>query len=92
MTVREGNIGNCHPRKTNVDRGEGEVDIGFRGVTISHVTLSCNQYLLYYTECQLNSSSTLRSVSNQSRSSEFYLYGLYRPTQEIITHVKTSPL
>ena len=44
-------MGNCHPEKTNVDRGEAEVDIGFRGVTISHVTLSCSQYLLYYTEC-----------------------------------------
>ena len=29
--------------KTNVDRGEAEIDIGFRGVTISHVTLSCSQ-------------------------------------------------
>ena len=38
-------------RKTNVHRGEAEVDIGFRGVTISHVTISCIQYLLYYTEC-----------------------------------------
>ena len=44
-------MGNCHPKKTNVDRGEAEVDIGFRGVTISHVTLSCSQYLLYYVEC-----------------------------------------
>ena len=25
--------------------------IAFRGVTISHVTLSCSQYLLYFTEC-----------------------------------------
>ena len=32
-------MGNCHPKKTNVDRGEAEVDIGFRGVTICHITL-----------------------------------------------------
>ena len=38
-------MGNCHPEKTNVDRGEAEVDIGFRGVTIYRVTLSCSQYL-----------------------------------------------
>ena len=38
-------MGNCHPKKTNVDRGEAEVDIGFRGLTISHVTLSFSQYL-----------------------------------------------
>ena len=38
-------MGNCHPEKTNVDRGEPEVDIGFRAVTVSHVTLSCSQYL-----------------------------------------------
>ena len=41
---------NCHPEKTNVDRGQAEVDIGFLGVTISHVTLSGSQLLLYYTE------------------------------------------
>ena len=34
---------NCHPEKTIVDWGEGGVDIGFRGVTITHVTLSCSQ-------------------------------------------------
>ena len=45
MTAREGNMGSCHPDNTNVDRGEAEVDICFRGVTISHVTLSCSQYL-----------------------------------------------
>ena len=36
---------NCHPEKTNVYRGEAKVDIGFQKVTISHVTLSCSQYL-----------------------------------------------
>ena len=36
-------MGNCHPEKTNVDRGEAEVDIGIKGVTISHVTVSCSQ-------------------------------------------------
>ena len=43
MTAREGNMGKYHPEKTNVDRGEAEVDIGFRWVTISHVILSCSQ-------------------------------------------------
>ena len=28
MTAREGNMGNCHPEKTHVDRGEAEVEIG----------------------------------------------------------------
>ena len=51
LTAREGYMGNCDPEKTNVDRGEAEVDIGFRGVISSHVTLSCSQYVLYYTEC-----------------------------------------
>ena len=50
LTEQEGNMGNCHPEKNNVNRGETEVDIGFRGVSISHVTLSCSQYSLYYTE------------------------------------------
>ena len=37
------------PRENQyVDRGETEFDIGVRGVTISHVTLSCSQ-ILYYT-------------------------------------------
>ena len=44
LTARKGNMGNCHP-ENNVDRGEGEVDNGFGGVTISHVTLSCSQHL-----------------------------------------------
>ena len=41
-TAREGNMGNCHSEKTNFDRGEVKIDICFQGVTISHVTLSCN--------------------------------------------------
>ena len=44
-------MGNCHPEKTNVDRGEAEVDIGFRGLTISHVTLEqsrSGEYLCLY--------------------------------------------
>ena len=36
-------MGNCHPEKTNVDQGEDEIDIGFRGETISQVTFSCSQ-------------------------------------------------
>ena len=40
-------MGNCHPEKTNVQQGEAENDIDFRGVTISQVTLSCSQYLLF---------------------------------------------
>ena len=43
-------MGNYNPEKTNVYQGEAEVDIGFQGVTVSHVTLSCSQYLLYHTE------------------------------------------
>ena len=39
---------NCYPEKTNVDRGEAEVDISFRGVTISHVNFSYSQYLYMY--------------------------------------------
>ena len=49
LTAQEGNMRNCFFEKNNVDRGESEVDIDFRGVTISHVTLSCSQYLLYCT-------------------------------------------
>ena len=51
MTAREGNIGNCNPEKTTVDKGEAEYDIGFQGVTISHVTFPFSQKLLYYTDC-----------------------------------------
>ena len=36
-------MGKCHPEKTNVDRGEAQVAIGFREVIISHVTLSSSQ-------------------------------------------------
>ena len=38
-------MGNCHPSKTNVNRGEVSVDIGFLGVTTIHVTLSCSQHV-----------------------------------------------
>ena len=38
-------MGNCHPEKTNVNLVFASFDIGFLGVTISHVTLSCSQYL-----------------------------------------------
>ena len=38
-------MGNCHPSKINVNLGFASVDIGLLGVTISHVTLSCSQYL-----------------------------------------------
>ena len=44
--AREGNMGNCHPEKTNDDQGEAKVVIGFRGVTISYVTLLCSHQLL----------------------------------------------
>ena len=36
MTAREVSWEIVVPEITNVDRGEAEVDIGFRGVTISH--------------------------------------------------------
>ena len=38
-------MGHCKPSKTNVKLGFASVDIVFLGVTISHVTLSCSQYL-----------------------------------------------
>ena len=38
-------MGNCRPSKTNVNLGFASVDIGFLGVTISNVILSCSQYL-----------------------------------------------
>ena len=38
-------MGNCHPSKTTVNLGFASVDIGFLGMTISHVTLSYSQYL-----------------------------------------------
>ena len=41
--AREGNKGNCQPEKTNVDRGEAEIDIDYRG-----------QNVLYYAECLSN--------------------------------------
>ena len=45
-------MGNCHPEKANVDQGEAEVDIVFRDVTISHVTLSfsINHFKLIITD------------------------------------------
>ena len=45
MTAREGNMGNFHPSKTNVNRSFASVDICFLGVTISHVTFLSSQYL-----------------------------------------------
>ena len=40
------------PRKMNINLGFASVDIGFLGVTLSNVTLSCSQYLynMYVTE------------------------------------------
>ena len=38
-------MGNCHPSKTNVNLSFASVDIGFLGMTISHITRSCSQYL-----------------------------------------------
>ena len=64
-------MGNCHPKRIYVDRGEAEVDIGLHRVTISHVILSCSQSLSYLTECLLNASYTFRLISKQSRSSEY---------------------
>ena len=40
-------MGNRHPEKTKVDRGEAEVDNGCRGVTISHVTPLCCHIYFY---------------------------------------------
>ena len=44
-------MGNCHPSETNVNLGFDSLNIEFLGVTISHVTLSCSQYL--YNSLQL---------------------------------------
>ena len=38
-------MGNWHPLKTSVNLHFASVDIGFLGVTISHVTLLCSRYL-----------------------------------------------
>mgnify|MGYP003687683409 CR=1 FL=1 len=45
-------MGNCHPSKTNVNRGRAKVNIGFQGVTISHVSShAVNIYIiLWYKE------------------------------------------
>ena len=42
-------MGKCHHEKTDVDRGEAEVDMGFRGVTVSHVTFrAVNIFFILY--------------------------------------------
>ena len=48
------NIGNCHPEKSIVDLGEVGIDPDFIWVTVTYVTLSLKQYILYNTECLLN--------------------------------------
>ena len=45
LTAQEGNMGNCHTEKTNVKLGFASFNIGFLGMTISHITLSYSQYL-----------------------------------------------
>ena len=68
-------MGNCHSSKINVDRGEAAVDIGFRGLTISHVNLSCsNIYIiidhLYKKNllAKYNQPSKLQNVALQANS------------------------
>ena len=39
--MREGNIENSNTEKIAVEGGEAKVDIGYRGVAISNVTLLC---------------------------------------------------
>ena len=41
-------MGNCHLEKNNVDRGEAEIDIGFRGVTISCFLLVQSVFIILY--------------------------------------------
>ena len=53
-----------NPRKIIVDRGEAEVDIGFRRVTISYVTLSCSRYLYYNTFTSKFTLYTLKVILN----------------------------
>ena len=71
MTAREGNMGNCHPKKTNVDKGEAEVDSGFaRGDSFPCYPLVQSIFIILY---------SLGLVSKQSRSSEYWrLYFLLR--------------
>ena len=45
MAARESSMGTCYTSKTNVNLDFSSVDIGFLGVTISHVTFSCSQHL-----------------------------------------------
>ena len=47
-------MGNCDPLKTNVNLDFASVDIGFLGLTISNVTLSCSQYLYNNAPVQRN--------------------------------------
>ena len=52
LTAREDIMGKYYPLKTTVEGGDANVDIVFPGGGgISHVSLSCSQYLLYYNEC-----------------------------------------
>ena len=54
-------MGNCHPSKTNVNKGFASVDIDFLGMTISYVTLSYSQYL-YNTEEQKDTCILIRNT------------------------------
>ena len=58
MTAREGNTRNSHPEKTNVDRGEAEVDTSFRGFTISYVTVPSRAVNIYYIKLNVNFKNT----------------------------------
>ena len=64
MTALEGNLGNCHLSKTNVNLGFTSVDIVFLGVTFSHVNLSCSQYLynIYVCVCYVEKFSQYRKL------------------------------
>ena len=60
-------VGGVTPRKNDVDLGVASVDIGFLRVTISMFpSRAVNNFYIIL----LNTSSTLRLVSKQSKSSE----------------------
>ena len=83
MTAREGNMGNCHPEKTMSTEAKPRLTLVFEGWQFS----MCSQYLLYYTECKLNTSGfkTIQvkwiyvcisySVNSNAHTTPVWIYG-----------------
>ena len=63
-------MGNCHPEKTNVDPGKAEVDIGFRGVTISWTMLPSRAVNIYDIILNVNYIHRLHYVWLQNNQSQ----------------------